>query len=237
MKHPNTRALFDYWNALRAGRIAPYRSEIDPRDIAPLLESTFILEHQGGENVRFRLAGTRLCESFGMELRGMSALSLWQGECRGKVRDLLQRVISEPSIGHLKCTVETRAGSLFDAEFLYLPMRSDFGDVSRILGCGYYMGGRATSLGYCQPVQHWVDHVEHEPIQVEVVDSPAAPRIDPARIAMGRAPDGTMQRPGEQIEIFGTRSHIGTLPTLRSIEGGRTLRSVNTSRDHLKLVK
>ena len=31
MDHPNTQALHSYWNDLRDGRDAPYRSEIDPR--------------------------------------------------------------------------------------------------------------------------------------------------------------------------------------------------------------
>ena len=44
MDHPNTQALHGYWNELRAGRDAPYRSEIDPRKIRGALETMFILE-------------------------------------------------------------------------------------------------------------------------------------------------------------------------------------------------
>ncbi len=164
MKHENTRALYAYWNDLRAGRPAPYRSELDPRAIAALLESTFILEHGQAAAPRFRLAGTRLCDQFGMELRGMSALSLWHGEGRAEMRDLLKNVVTQPGVGYAACTVETRAGYLFEAEFLFLPLYSDLGVMNRILGCGHYMSGRDAAFGAQEPVHHWVDAVTLAPV-------------------------------------------------------------------------
>lgn len=139
MKHETTQALHAYWNALRAERVAPFRSELDPRAIAPLLANTFILETAPHAAPRFRLAGTRLCAQFGMELRGMSALSLWHGDGRREMRALLDQVIEAPAVGHAACTVETRGGHLFPAEFLFLPLYSDTGELNRILGCGCYM--------------------------------------------------------------------------------------------------
>lgn len=164
MRHPKTRALYDYWNALRDGRLAPGRNEVDPREIAPLLDSTFILEVQNADNIRFRLAGTRLCEAFGMELRGMSALALWHGEDRAKVRDLILRVVSGPAIGHVACTVENRGGFVYGAEFLYMPLRSDREELTRILGCGYYMGEERAFANVYDPIHHWVDAVNLYPI-------------------------------------------------------------------------
>jgi len=70
----------------------------------------------------------------------MSALALWHGECRSRVREVMHQVVSEPCIGHVSCTVENRGGFHYQAEFLYLPLRSDMGEMTRILGCGYYMG-------------------------------------------------------------------------------------------------
>jgi len=159
MKHPKTRALYDYWTSIRDSRLAPFRSEIEPREIAPLLDSTFILEAQSRDSVRFRLAGTKLCESFGMELRGMSALALWHGECRSRVREVMHQVVSEPCIGHVSCTVENRGGFHYQAEFLYLPLRSDMGEMTRILGCGYYMGEDRAFAKLYDPIHHWVDSV------------------------------------------------------------------------------
>ena len=71
MEHPQTRALFDYWNDLRNGRAAPFRSEIDPRKISISLENMFVMEALPNGQLRFRVAGTGLCAQFGMVARGV----------------------------------------------------------------------------------------------------------------------------------------------------------------------
>ncbi len=78
MKHKTSKALFAYWDAVRAGRAAPLRFEIDPSKISAILPYTFILERIDAENYRFRLAGTRMCEIFGHELRGTNFLDGWE---------------------------------------------------------------------------------------------------------------------------------------------------------------
>lgn len=210
MKHENTRRLFAYWNSLREGRLAPYRSEVDPRSIAPMLESTFILEHSDAGAPRFRLAGTKLCDQFGLELRGMSALALWHGESRSQLRGLLADVVAKPVIGHVACTVETRGGHLFDAEFLYLPLRSDLGEMTRILGCGYYMRGFEHTLPGHEPIHHWIDAVNEYPIDASE-EAPSAPR--PA--AGPRAPERS------PIYKVARAPRPSGPPALRAIEGGR----------------
>ncbi|MEO1293004.1 MAG: PAS domain-containing protein [Pseudomonadota bacterium] len=178
MKHPQSRALYDYWDSLRQGRAAPYRSEVNPREISHLLENTFILEQIASGKARYRLAGTRLCSQFGMELRGMNALAMWHGECRRQVRTMISKVIEEPTVAHLTCTVETRSGYLFGAEFLYLPMRADNGEMTRILGCGHYMGS-AHRDGELEPLLHWVDAISYHPIEITATEE-AQDRLHPA---------------------------------------------------------
>ena len=78
MKLDGTIALFQYWNRLRAGRVAPKRTEIEPADIKTLLADTFILEKDARGEAVFRLAGTRLCASYGRELKGFAFASLWK---------------------------------------------------------------------------------------------------------------------------------------------------------------
>jgi hypothetical protein len=178
MKHDSTIALHAYWNTLRGNRLAPHRSELDPRAIAPLLESTFILEHNRASTPRFRLAGTKLCDQFGMELRGMSALALWHGDGRAQIRKLLNGVIDRPAVGHVACTVETRRGYLFEAEFLFLPLYNDLGVLNRILGCGYYLGARdMAAVGY-EPMHHWVDATSLSPVSETTQTIDDAPRLE-----------------------------------------------------------
>ena len=64
-------SLKTYWDRLRAGRIAPYRAEIDPRQFESALENMFIIEKLAPDNMRIRLAGMKICEMMGMEVRGM----------------------------------------------------------------------------------------------------------------------------------------------------------------------
>lgn len=246
MKHENTRALYRYWNDLRAGRNAPYRSELDPRAIATLLESTFILEHGGVSTPRFRLAGTRLCDQFGMELRGMSALALWHGDCRSRMKNLLEQVVTEPCIGHVACTVETRGGYLFDAEFLYLPLRSDLGEMTRILGCGYYMGGGELGLPGQEPIHHWIENVNVYQIDsVEPVSADAPTRALPPLVGGEDVPI----RMGSTTPIAPHAARLKAVrPMLRAIDGGMTDRGAVAAalsknddtvreRSHLRLVK
>src|SRR6185295_12220787 len=76
------QTLFNYWDQLRAGRIAPNRLEIEPSRIADILAETFMLERIDARTYQFRLAGTRLCELFGSELRGKNFLEGWSEQDR-----------------------------------------------------------------------------------------------------------------------------------------------------------
>jgi len=235
MKHPKTRALYDYWNSIRDGRLAPFRSEIEPREIASLLDSTFILEAQSRDSVRFRLAGTRLCENFGMELRGMSALALWHGECRAKVRDVMHRVVSEPCIGHVTCTVENRGGFHYQAEFLYLPLRSDMGEMTRVLGCGYYMGEEKAFARLYDPIHHWVDRVRLFELTGDSFEG-----VGTSPLFGRRSSDGSGRgAPLEPLSLVGSPDR--ETPALKAIDGGapRRLGGLEEERErgHLRLVK
>jgi len=70
MKHPSSRALYAYWDTLRAGRAAPERSELDPGAIRAILGDVMILEGGGPHRYAVRLAGTRICSLMGREIRG-----------------------------------------------------------------------------------------------------------------------------------------------------------------------
>ena len=78
MKHNTSKALFAYWDSVRGHRMAPQRFEIDPSKISAILPYTFILERRDAETFSFRLAGTRMCDVFGYELRGTNFLDGWE---------------------------------------------------------------------------------------------------------------------------------------------------------------
>jgi len=127
-------SLKSYWERLRAGRVAPYRAEIDPRQFETALENMFIIEKLGPDNMRIRLAGMKICEMMGMEVRGMQPGFLIHEADRERFDRMLGVVMGEPSVVELRLAAENRAGT-YRATMLLMPLRSDFGEINRVLGC------------------------------------------------------------------------------------------------------
>lgn len=133
MRHKATIALFQYWDRLRADRRAPHRAEIEPVDIKSLLADTFILENDRSGEAIFRLAGTRLCATYGKELKGSSFPLLWSP------RD--QRIISRhaASVFHHDSVVAIgfegigANGKSVEFEMVMLPLQGEGGN-TRSLG-------------------------------------------------------------------------------------------------------
>lgn len=133
MQLKGTTALFRYWDGLRDERPAPLRTEIEPADIKSLLADTFILEKDARGEAIFRLAGTRLCATYGRELKGYAFPLLWSQ------RD--QRIVSRHvySVFHYSAVVvvafegTTPGGKTAAFEMILLPLHGDRGE-ARALG-------------------------------------------------------------------------------------------------------
>lgn len=136
MQFPCLQEIRAYWEALRNGRAAPARSEVDPRGIERSLEYAFILERIAPRVARFRLAGSHLNELMGMEVRGMPVTAFFAPSMREQAADLLEGVFSGPVTLELALRAEAGIGRpSLEARFLALPLRSDLGDMNRALGC------------------------------------------------------------------------------------------------------
>jgi hypothetical protein len=122
MKHASTRALFDYWNERRGNRPAPERADIDPGAIRHALGDTFMLATDFVDQLRFRLAGTRVCALFCREIKGEAFDSLWSEKSRQATEDLLA-VVNDESVGAVAgLTGHTADGTQIDLEILLLPL-------------------------------------------------------------------------------------------------------------------
>lgn len=125
-----------YWEGLRKGRIIPSRSEVDPRGISGALEHAFILERVARGIGRFRLAGMHLNDILGMEVRGMPLTALILPDSRDEMTTALSAVFDEPAVVRLNMASDSGLGrSRMEGRMILLPLRSDLGDVSRVLGC------------------------------------------------------------------------------------------------------
>jgi hypothetical protein len=122
MKLNGSIALFQYWNRLRDGRPAPKRTEIEPADIKALLADTFILEKDTRGEAVFRLAGTRLCATYGRELKGFSFPSLWREKDQRLVARLIHGVFQQKSVVVIAYEGLSRGGRSNRFELLALPL-------------------------------------------------------------------------------------------------------------------
>ncbi|NKW78819.1 PAS domain-containing protein [Rhodobacteraceae bacterium R_SAG7] len=124
-----------YWTALRRGDDIPSRSQVDPRGLENILSQTFILERVAPGIARFRLAGQKVNELAGMEVRGMPLTAFFTAESRKTVSAALEHMFDDPSILEFELhTQATRLRGSRTAKMILLPLRSDLGDVSRALG-------------------------------------------------------------------------------------------------------
>lgn len=122
MKHVSTRAMFDYWTEKRGNRPAPERAEIDPGAIRYALGDTFILATDFAGQLRFRLAGTRVCALFGREIKGEKFSELWSEQSGQPVLDLLA-VVDDETVGAVAGLIgRTADGTQLDLEMLLLPL-------------------------------------------------------------------------------------------------------------------
>ena len=134
MKHPSSRILFSYWDALRGQRAAPERGEIEPGEIRHILADTFILEISPDRRPEFRLGGTRLCALFCRELKGQALHELWPAEAQDEMRHFIDIVIDETAGLVVGLAGATDKGATVDLEMVLLPLRHRGKTHARLMG-------------------------------------------------------------------------------------------------------
>lgn len=133
-----TAALVAYWAGLRraAGGGVPFRSDIRPDALGALLPDAFIAARIAPGVARLRVAGRRLCDLLGMDLRGMPLSALVLPDQRDDMAGLLADLFDAPAA--LALRVSAPPGLMRPAltgQLTMLPLRDDEGDVTRVLGC------------------------------------------------------------------------------------------------------
>lgn len=134
MKAATTKDLFGYWNRLRGERSAPERADVDPAAIRSCLGETFILETDAEAGFPFRLAGSRVCEIAGAEMKGRSFLSMWSAADRQTLLGALETVADDAAVAVLGVQGATDLSRLVDLEISLLPLRHRGRTHARLLG-------------------------------------------------------------------------------------------------------
>jgi hypothetical protein len=123
MKHPSSRALYAYWDTLRAGRAAPERGELDPGAIRAILGDVMILEVGGPHRYAVRLAGTRICSLMGRELRERAFVETFAPGDWPELYTLLDSTVRTATPAVANVIGETEDRRLLGLELLLLPLR------------------------------------------------------------------------------------------------------------------
>lgn len=129
-----TTDIFDYWNALRGEQDAPLKSQIEPGAIPHLLSSLFILETEADRQIRFRLAGTKICDLFGHDLRGERFSALWANGQNEDIERTAKGVMDHAIPTLFNATGYSTAGHHAAFEIIMMPLRSPEGGCDRLLG-------------------------------------------------------------------------------------------------------
>src|SRR5262245_36147189 len=127
------QTLYNYWNEVRAGQLAPQRLDIEPSRIAAILSQTFILELLEPDTCPYRLAGTRLSELFGSELRGKNFLDGFSDADRGVLASRLASIGEQGAVAHLILEGILDARHRVEIEANLLPLLHG-GKITRIIG-------------------------------------------------------------------------------------------------------
>ncbi len=134
MREVISQTLYSYWNDIRAGRLAPKRFEVEPAQIAGMLPDTFILERIDADTSRFRLAGTRICEMFGAEFRGVNIVDLIAPEDRARLKRDIAAIARQGAVGKFVIGCQTASGKTARMEMLLLPLTHMSDSIDRFLG-------------------------------------------------------------------------------------------------------
>lgn len=135
MNEAVSQSVYAYWNGLRGTRIAPKRFEIEPSCIAACLPDTFIIERTDEATAKFRLAGTRISEAFGVEFRGRNLFDLFDEEDRRTLQQQIAMIASQGAVGLSMIRADNANGLSTKFELLLLPLTHTRDVVDRLLGC------------------------------------------------------------------------------------------------------
>jgi hypothetical protein len=134
VKHKNSHLLVGYWGRLRRGREVPDQTDIDPRAIKRMLSHVFILDAADPGRPTYRLAGTGLCERFGMELKGTRFLAGWEAQSAAALGALLRQALRARQPVCLSAIGATVDCGMVELETVLAPISFNGGEPNRFLG-------------------------------------------------------------------------------------------------------
>jgi hypothetical protein len=220
-KFAQLRVVEAYWHGLidKDGRV-PLRSAVDPRGMESALENAFLLERIAPGMAKIRVAGGHLSDIMGMQVTGMPLSTLIAAESRDRFSDAVKAMFADPAIVRLTLKAQEGFGRpAVTGQMILMPLRSDFGEVTRALGAFATDGriGRA-------PRRFDIQSVDLERVQTGA-------SVDPAEPSHAPVPDSVTPRPSRV-----PRRDAEPTPRPDGASAGVVAPEAQISRGHLTLV-
>lgn len=131
--NPTLAKAFDYWRSIGEGSI-PSRCQLTPAAMLPFLSGVLLWDHAPATDDFFcRLAGTRICEVAGRELRGQS-LEQMHGTGSAAVRINFEDVVHRRSINFVQRRMSWVNRAYRQYERLLMPLTDETGAVRHLMG-------------------------------------------------------------------------------------------------------
>ena len=135
IRSPLVSSLFAYWDGIRAGRMAPRWSEIEPGDIKPLLPHVMVMEILGAPfDVLYRIVGTAVVEAYGYDFTWETILTPEPDADTPMWLEIFRRYMDRkgPCFGQYRIALDGKDTIVVDAGVL--PLSSDGTTVDRFIG-------------------------------------------------------------------------------------------------------
>ncbi len=119
MLHASTRAAHAHWDSLRRASGLARREAIDPVRMREALADVFLLERADDGEVRFVLAGTRVCAVLGGEVKGTAFAARWDNP------ELVRASLSHAAAGGVEAgeaLMRSRLGTRHLFELVLMPL-------------------------------------------------------------------------------------------------------------------
>lgn len=135
-QHIAYQQVLAYWHSLVRRGLPPLRSQIEPQKLEPAFDYLFIAERVDIGHLRVRQCGPHLCQIYGADMRALPLSHLIAPQHQPDFANYIEQMLQEPAT--LELTLSATPGPdhpPLSGKMALLPLRSDLGDVSRVLGC------------------------------------------------------------------------------------------------------
>ena len=148
LMHPGSRALFRFWEKIRAENAAPSRNDLDLRQISDIVPNLSILDRDFlHQTYKWRLAGSETCHLYRQQLTNTDALKGWGGLERNTLKQAFDTVVTSLQPCLVRFRLTTDRDQIIGAELLGLPIHARNGLRFHIFG-GVFPFRDISGLGY-----------------------------------------------------------------------------------------